>query len=185
MNTIALTPSLEQLLSVRPYQMQSLKKTDRNDVELSSEDKSSANFPLDSRRLVTKIAEATIFVDFAKEDLKLAETLISLIKMKENTVLRPDFNLKSDKISEDFENKFKTCNIVFIVFEDGQTSVDWLIAQLLYCSYISHSRFKPLTVVYSGSRELSEAVSSKLVKYRIFDEILSEQALRQRIKTGE
>lgn len=176
MNTIALTSSLEQLLSVRPYQMQSLKKTDRNSMEPSS---------LDSKRLVTKIAEATIFVDFAKEDLKLAETLISLIKMEENTVLCPDFNLKSDKISEDFENKFKTCNIVFIVFEDGQTSVDWLIAQLLYCSYISHSRFKPLTVVYSGSRELSEAVSSKLLKYGIFDEILSEQALRQRIKTGE
>jgi len=178
-STIASPYSIvENLLSGKPYQTQTARNLQGEKERKAESERSCA--PILS---LNGMSEAKIFVDFTRENLALAEQLISLIKMEKNIISRSRFDLdKIAEVSKDFEIQLKISDIVFVVFDD-HAPLNWLIAQLLYCSYITHSRSYPLTtIIYTGTHKLSLGVSSELSKHgfqRVL--ILSEQELRQLI----
>jgi hypothetical protein len=98
--------------------------------------------------------------------------------IKNITISCPNFQLsKPIEMEKDFDQKFNSSDTIFIVF-DEEVPVEWLIAQLLYCSRIAHH---VSIIIYTGTSELPRKIFNILLKYK-FNKILSEQELRPAIE---
>jgi len=159
--------------AVNPATMETLSVVPENSLSEAVAVEENVDFDLSFQ-----LENAKCFIDFPKTTTS-EQKLIGMLGMIKNiTISCPNFQLsKPIEMEKDFDQKFNSSDTIFIVF-DEEVPVEWLIAQLLYCSRIAHH---VSIIIYTGTSELPRKIFNILLKYK-FNKILSEQELRPAIE---
>jgi TIR domain len=110
---------------------------------------------------VVHAATPVVFINTERRDRTLAEAIRDQVDARLMVTL-PVSEGKAAEVRKELEQKLVDCDALIVVY--GQTTLDWVDKQLLYCNRIAPKRERPfLTLgVYDGPPEEKPTVSTRM-----------------------
>jgi hypothetical protein len=110
---------------------------------------------------VMRAATPVVFINTERRDRILAEAIRDHVDARLMVTL-PVSEGKAAKVREELEQKLVDCDALIVVY--GQTTLDWVDKQLLYCNRMAPRRERPILTlgVYDGPPEEKPALPTRM-----------------------